>query len=364
VSSMHGGGAERVASTLVNAWAERGDSVTLLATWSGHGTCHYQLNAGVELVFLADMVSRPGNGPKKYLSRVTALRGFIRERRPDVIVSFLTNVNVTTILASHRLGIPVIVSERSNPMADSRSAFWNLPRKLFYPHASAVTLLSDGIVGPFRRAVPGIKRIAVVPSPIPEALLQHHRRASEERRKRVIAVGRLHECKQYDLLIDAFASVAEAFDDWDLWIWGEGPERAALEARIERLGMSQRVFLPGLTKTPWAEMVDAQAFVLSSRLEGLPMALMEGMALGLPALAFDCPTGPRELTRDGRDGLLLPPGDAHSMADGLRRLLSDEKLRQELGKRAAASTRERYSLQRILLIWDELFKQVGAGNSS
>lgn len=361
VSSMQGGGAERVASTLVNAWAARSDSVTLVATFSGRGACHYELSGDVKFVFLADLARQPAKGAMGYLSRVMALRALMRRERPDVIVSFLTNVNITTILASRGLGIPVIVSERTNPLADRRSAFWNMLCRVLYPQANVVTLLTDSVVSPFRRIVPGIRRVAVVPSPIPEALFTHcPRSVVEGARKRVIAVGRLHECKQFDLLIDAFASISTNLADWDLWIWGEGPERPNLEAKVARMNMRKRVFLPGVTRSPWAEMVDAQAFVLSSRFEGLPMALMEGMALGLPSVAFDCPSGPRELTRDGQDGLLLPPGDAAVMADGLYRLLSDESLRRELGCKAAASIRERYSLQKILLIWDELFAQVGA----
>ncbi|CAD6524748.1 glycosyltransferase family 4 protein [Paraburkholderia metrosideri] len=361
VSSMQGGGAERVASTLVNAWAARGDAVTLAATFSGRGACHYELSSNVKFVYLVDLAKQRGKAPRAYYSRFMALRSLIRASKPDVIVSFLTNVNITAILASRGLGVPVIVSERTNPLADRRSLFWKLLCKLVYPQASIVTLLTDSVVTPFRKVVPGIKRIAVVPSPLPDALLaQNPQPLSEGERKRVIALGRLHECKQFDLLVNAFSSIAHVLPDWDLWIWGEGPERTRLEAQIARLGMSGRIFLPGQTRTPWAVMINAQAFVLSSRHEGLPMALMEGMALGLPSVAFDCPSGPKELTCDGQDGLLIPPGDEFAMANGLRRLLSDELLRRELGKRGAASVRERYSSQRILQIWDELFQTVGA----
>jgi glycosyltransferase involved in cell wall biosynthesis len=99
---------------------------------------------------------------------------------------------------------------------------------------------------------------------------------------------------------------------------------------------------------------------MSSSHEGLPMALMESMAIGLPVVAFDCPSGPKELTRNGRDGLLIPPGDAQSMAVALRRLISDAPLRAELGRRAASSVRKRYSLKAVLRIWDDLFERVGA----
>ncbi|MPW09932.1 glycosyltransferase, partial [Paraburkholderia sp. CNPSo 3155] len=119
--------------------------------------------------------------------------------------------------------------------------------------------------------------------------------------------------------------------------------------------------LPGSTQAAWHEMAAADAFVLSSRFEGMPVALMESMALGVPAVSFDCPSGPRELMRDGQDGLLIPPGDATALAAGLRRMLSDQALREELGVRGARSIRDRYSVARILAIWDHLFGQLRLG---
>jgi glycosyltransferase involved in cell wall biosynthesis len=304
-------------------------------------------------------VTRRGRGPLAFGARFMTLRALMRDSRPDVIVSFLTNVNITTILASRGLGIPIIVSEHTNPLADRRSLFWKLMCRFVYPKADLLTLLTDGVVAPFRKVVPGMKDIAVMPNPLPDGLFQLERQAPAAR-KRVISLGRLHKIKQFDLMIRAFALLADEFPDWDLWIWGEGPERAVLEAQIGQLGMGGRIFLPGRTLTPWAELAKAQVFAMSSSHEGLPMALMESMAMGLPVVSFDCPSGPKQLTRNGEDGLLIPPGDANSMAAALRRLISDDPLRAELGRKAAISVRERYSLKAVLQIWDELFDRVGA----
>jgi glycosyltransferase involved in cell wall biosynthesis len=359
VSSMESGGAERVASTLANSWTERGDSVTLVVTFSGRGTCFYSVSSKVRLVYLADLVARKGRGPLTYLARFAALRRVIRSGKPDVIVSFLTSVNIASILASRGLGIPIVACEHNDPSADGRSIRSKLLCRLVYREANVLTFLSETIAMPFRNSVPRARRIAVVPNPLPDDLFLESRPPVEAgARKRLISVGRLHVQKQYDLLIATFASLAGEFSDWDLWIWGDGPERASLEASITKLGMTDRIFLPGTTKTPWKEMARADAFVLSSRYEGMPMALMEGMALGLPAVAFDCRSGPRELMREGRDGLLIPSGNTQAMADALRRLFSVESLRAELGNRAAVSVRQRYSVHAVLGIWDDLFAQL------
>ena len=121
ISAMQDGGAESVAATLVNAWVDRGDTVTLVATYSGRSTCNYPVSDRVKFVYLADLVKRGGRGPLAFVERMRALRALMRDSKADVIVSFLTNVNVATILASRGLGIPIIVSEHTNPLADRRS---------------------------------------------------------------------------------------------------------------------------------------------------------------------------------------------------------------------------------------------------
>jgi glycosyltransferase involved in cell wall biosynthesis len=361
VNSMGSGGAERVASTLANAWAERGDVVTMLATYSRGGECFYRLHKNVRLIYLAP-ASRIGRSKLAgYVLRLRALRKSIRHIDPDVVVSFLTNVNVTTIVASAGLRIPVIACEHTNPLSDGRSAFWRLLVRVVYPHANTVTLLTESVVQPFRHSAPAVTRITVMPNPLPDELLAMGVVPQvAKRERRVVSVARLQALKQFDHLITAFGILASEFPEWSLWIWGDGPMREQLEAQIRDNGLTGRVFLPGRTTEPWKKMTEADVFVLCSRFEGMPMAMMESMALGLPVVAYDCPSGPRELTRNGQDGVLVPPGDTTGLADGLRLVMKDDVLRQELGRKGADSVRERFSISNLLSQWDELFGNVGA----
>ncbi|MBP0590964.1 glycosyltransferase family 4 protein [Paraburkholderia sp. LEh10] len=376
VSSMGSGGAERVASTLVNAWAKRGHSVDLVATFSGRGSCFYTLADEVRLVFLADHVKSETGGRGGYLARFGALRRLIGQRRPDVVISFLTNVNVAAIVACAGLRVPVVVCEHNNPAVDGRSAFWRLATRLIYPFADAATVLTESAVTPFRRMVPGVRQLFVLPNLLPDEIFAVRKpdalaaqmegvanTATDNARKRLVAVGRLHEQKQFNVLIEAFAALAGSFKEWDLWIWGDGPERARLEALVSSLNMSDRIFMPGKTASPWTEMISSDAFALPSKFEGLPMALMEAMALGVASIAFDCPSGPREITRDGRDGMLIPPNDVQSFREGLSRLLADDGLRERLGQSAARSIKERYSIERVLDHWNEILLSIGVAPS-
>lgn len=364
VSSMHAGGAERVAATLVNAWTDRGDTVTLVPTYSAKGTCFYPVSDAVNLVWLADRTGTLGGGLFSAWKRLRALRQLIREQDPDVVVSFLTNVNVAAILATKVLGTlkaPLIVCERTNPVAQrSTSRVWRIARRWLYPRADMVTVQADSTVGPFAHQVPGIKQLKVIPNPLPPALLNAPLVDTQAvaPRKRLLAMGRLAPAKQFDLLIDVFAGLAEEFADWDLWIWGEGAGRQTLQARIDAAGLGDRVQLRGRTDAPWEALSQGQAFVLSSAVEGFPNVLLESMALGLPCVTFDCPSGPREMTRDGQDAVLVPAGDRGQLSEGLRRVLSDPVLRQTLGERAAASVRSRYALPAVLAQWDDLFDNV------
>jgi len=364
VSSMHAGGAERVAATLVSAWAERGDAVTLTPTYSSKGTCFYPLSDKVELAWLADIAGTRASGGWAAFKRLMALRKHIRDTKPDVVVSFLTNVNVAAILATRGLGVPLIVCERTNPVAETTTgSVWRKLRRLLYPRADMVTVQAEDTAGPFSRQVPGIKRLAVIPNPLPAPLLDAPRVQQREdgSPRELLAMGRLVPDKQFHLLIDVFAQLAPLNPDWNLRIWGDGPERGALEQQVSRLRLQSRISLPGRTEAPWEELARGQAFVLSSLVEGFPNVLLEAMSLGLPCVAFDCPSGPREMTRDGQDALLVPAGDRVALTDALHRLMSDASLRQQMGTRGSAAVRHRYALASVLTEWDELFEAVREG---
>ncbi|WP_262403818.1 glycosyltransferase, partial [Bordetella pertussis] len=216
VSSMHAGGAERVAATLANGWAARGDQITLMPTYSSKGTCFYPLSDDVELLWLADRAGTRSGGVVAAWQRLRALRAVVRERAPDVVVSFLTNVNVAAILATRGLKTPLIVCERTNPVVDtSIGRIWRVLRRVLYPLADMVTVQADATVEPFARQVPGLKQLCVIPNPLPPELFDATPAAGSgaapAARKRLMAMGRMVPDKRFDLLIDAYAGLADEF---------------------------------------------------------------------------------------------------------------------------------------------------------
>ena len=365
VSSMHSGGAERVAATLANAWSQRGDLVTLVPTFRGRGTCFYPVSADVDLVWLADRYSsRRGGSLVGTVRKWRALRRLVREKQPDVIISFLTNVNVMVLLSTYRMGIATVVCERTHPaLSTNIGGVLKGLRRLTYPWADLVTVQTQASIAPIREKAPAIRALRVVPNPLPPELFDVAPAAGGpdvRGRYHLMAMGRLVEAKQFDQLIAAFLKLAPHFPEWDLVIWGDGPQHETLARQVRDAGMESRIALPGRTEVPWTELANANAFALTSAVEGFPNVLLEAMALGLPCIAYDCPSGPREITRDGSDALLVAPGDQTALMHGLRDLMSDAGLRQDLGCRAAQSVRQRFALPEVLKTWDALMEQAMA----
>jgi glycosyltransferase involved in cell wall biosynthesis len=337
----------------------RGEEVTIVATYSGGGVPFYELQRTVELVTLAEVIGTTSKGIRSYAGRLMALRRLIAAHRPDVIVSFLPNVNVAAILAKAFLPVPLIVCERNDPSSRSSKDIWEVACRITYRHADMLTVQTDAVAVKARRLYPGLANISVVANPLSEELMAIVP-ADKSHRRVLLSMGRLAEQKQMDKLVAAFTPLAQRFPDWDLHIYGEGPLKPLLERQIEASGLQGRVSLKGNTREPWKVMAGADAFAMTSKHEGFPNALLEAMGVGLPCVVTDCPSGPREISADGRDALLVPLEDNHGLVEALASLMGNEELRITLGSRARQSVLRRFGLDVVLRRWDELFHAVGA----
>jgi GalNAc-alpha-(1->4)-GalNAc-alpha-(1->3)-diNAcBac-PP-undecaprenol alpha-1,4-N-acetyl-D-galactosaminyltransferase len=361
VGSLGSGGAERVASTLCNAWADRGDAVTLIPTFSGGGEAFYELDRRVELLFLASVAGIASRRNKRYLRRVLSLRALIAARRPDVVISFMPNVNVAALAATAFSGTPCIVCERSDPILLPISRAWRVACRVFYRAAEAVTVQTEAAAQRMGSVYGGIRRLRAIPNPLPSDLPSvSTTRFSPQGRKTLVSLGRLSDEKRVDLIVEAFARLTTTHPDWDLRIYGDGPLRKRLAEQIARSGLCGRAHLMGRTTEPWRALAEADAFVMASQFEGFPNALLEAMGIGLPCIASDCANGPREITRNGIDARLVPVGDVPALRAAMLELMGDSRVRAELGQRARDSVRARYALPTVLQQWDALFREVGA----
>ncbi len=328
--------------------AELGDEVHVLALGSRAGKTYfpYPPEVGIET---------PDADAAHPALRIVARFRWLRRRfaglRPDLIVSFLTKTNVLVLLASRGLGVPVIVSERNNPTKQSAHPLWRPLSLLLGRFASRLVMQTEQAL---KILPPGPRKKAVV-IPNPCTLPSTPRKAPGDGAN-IVAVGRLDPQKGFDLLLAAFRQVVTNGSAVTLTIFGEGLERRALEEQARTLGIADRVRLPGLTTSPGEWIGAGDIFVLSSRFEGFPNVLVEALAAGLPAVAFDCPWGPSSIVTHEQNGLLVPPEDVDGLAAALQRLLADANLRAALASQAPLAAK-RFDLPTILSDWDAVFQQ-------
>jgi GalNAc-alpha-(1->4)-GalNAc-alpha-(1->3)-diNAcBac-PP-undecaprenol alpha-1,4-N-acetyl-D-galactosaminyltransferase len=354
ISSLVTGGAERVLSTMANYWATHHQDVTLITITSQETDC-YALSARVKRIGLDLAVNSRhlAEAARHNAKRVKRLRREIGASRPDVVISFGAETNVLTLSATSGSGVPVIVSERVDARQHPIGWIWGGLRYMLYRRADAVVVQSHALRGWARKLV-AIEAVHVIPNPVEAPLKGVDRVAMPPGNGRtVVGMGRLTQQKGFDLLLRAFAKCAEKHTLWSLVILGEGEERGSLEGLVAELDLKDRVTLPGRVQNPGQTLQGADLFVMSSRYEGFPNALLEAMACGLAVISTDCPSGPREIIRDGVDGVLVQPNDINALAASMDRLMADRTDRQRLGIRAA-DVLERFSIRKIMNMWDEL----------
>lgn len=365
IHSLSSGGAERVLVNLANHWASNGHRVTV-ATLAPRSADFYALSPSVARIDL-DLMGESRSAleaVRANVRRVRILRRVVADVRPDIAIGFTSVVNVLLALASLRTHYVTIGSEHVHPPRFPLGKAWNGLRAVTYRRLDAVVVLTEDMRRWIMSHTSARGRVRVIPNPVwplspsgggrpPEAVLP-------PRVKLLLAAGRLVRQKGFDLLIDAFSALAERHTDWTLVILGEGEERHALEAQVERLRLAGRVLLPGVAGNieDWYRRADI--YVMSSRFEGFGNTLAEALAVGAPAVSFDCETGPGTIIRDGLDGLLVPPEDIPGLTAALDRLMRDDVLRARLAERAIEA-RDRFSVERIAREWEALFDELSSG---
>jgi glycosyltransferase involved in cell wall biosynthesis len=330
-----------------------------MPTFSGRGECFYELSANVRLVYLADFVNNKQRTAINQLARLRALRQFIKAERPDVIIAFLSNVNVAAIIASLGLGIPVIICERTDPFVMPMSRGLQLACRVVYPFASVLLVQTQAVAAKYRALGWSLKRLEAIANPVSDEILTVQHVTNIGIKKRLLAVGRLDEGKQFAVLIKVFANLALRHDAWSLRIIGEGSSRCSLQQQISDAGLDTRIELAGRSTMITKELTQADIFALTSKYEGFPNVLLEAMAVGLPCVAFDCPSGPREISQDGQVALLVALNNESALERALEKLMLDANLRATLGNQARTSVIERFSLPTILQHWDLVFQELG-----
>ena len=367
------GGMERVLTQKVNWLAAHTDyTITIVTTEptpTGTPKCYFPLSEKVQVVELNIDFNADYTKPllPKYCAHMRRMRAYKRALTEYIVqhgielcislggkeIAFLRHLPCRTIAEMHF----AMDQRRQLIEANHKSLFWSLvgevrTRQLVQAvkPLERLVVLTDADKAAWEKA--GCTNVTVIPNPC--SLDGQKVSIKSAKSKTILAVGRLHEQKGFDLLLQAWKPIEKTYSDWSLRIVGEGPKRAELEAQIESQGL-KRVVLVGATNNVLDEYEAASIFVLSSRYEGLPLALIEAMWSGLPCIAFDCPQGPAELLAEDR-GWLVPNGDIAELTAQIAYALSHPEEALKCAQKAQIFAQTTYSEAAIMPQWVQLIE--------
>ena len=385
-----GGGTARTTLSTASALAQRGHDVEIVSVLRRREKLTFPLDPRVRVVDLVDEwsiknrlvpPSDPRGRAREAWRRVAqprrSLVGHRADRRTEEwslytdleLVRFLRSVR-DGVLVGTRPAINLAMAQLTRPgvvrvAQDHMNLATYRPRlrqsmARWYPRLDAVVCLTAGDAAQYGPMLRGRTRVLDIPNGVPD--LGGHRAQLDS--KVVISAGRIARQKGYDRLLPVWARIAEQRPDWRLEIYGAGPPEIEepLRRQLESLGIQDSAKLMGRTSELFARMAEASLYVMTSRREGLPMVLLEAMGVGLPVIAYDCPTGPRDVITDGIDGYVVPNGDEQALEARMLELMDDPDARVRLAT-AARRTAADYDVARLAERWERLFEELGAAKA-
>lgn len=353
IDMMGYGGAQRVMCNLANYFAKKNYEVMLINDAKlKEGVPVYDVDSSVTRYYLKDVFE--GKPIKKNVERIFILRRIIKKEKPNVIVSFLGNCNIRMLIATFGLKCKKIVSVRNDPQKEYGD---NGIKKVV---ARNLFRLADGCVfqtGEAQRYFPSTvqRKSIIIYNPVDKLFFDTMR---QKETKDIVTFGRLEKQKNHKLLIDAYAQVCEKFTD-NLYIYGEGPLREELQNYIVQKGLEKRVFLPGSVCNVNEILAGAKLFALTSNYEGMPNALMEALAVGVPSISTDCPVGGPEMLFSGElSGYLVPCGDVEELVEIVLKVLSLSKLERSRIGTEMKNKAFIFKPEKVYLVWENFLKEV------
>lgn len=363
ITSLDFGGAQRAAVNLVNEWVTRGNDVKIILTYSNAPSINYKLNPLIKIEALSDLVKKRNKYLPTKINRIIVLRKIACEYEADVVISFMPDANILSLLALIRKKSIKIVSERTFPKYSNYSKYFTILRCVTYPMADLVVLQTSKGAEWQKKNCPLVKTQTIAnpiiyPLPVVDPII-HTDFFLNDSDNVIIAVGRLVPLKGFHLLIKAFAKLKQKVN-WKLVIAGDGPEKNNLLSLAAGLNLTQNIIFPGLVGNISSWYARADIFVLSSFYEGFPNALLEAMAYGCACVSFDCDTGPGDIIENEVNGLLIPDvGDINALTNKLQLLVENKDLRAAISQEAV-KVKNTFAVCKIVDLWDDAINKIKA----
>lgn len=333
IHSLTKGGAERAVSNLANEFCELNHEVSVIT--SIRSDSEYTLNEGINRIVLYE-----GKGKTSYFFRYAfltrRLRQVCKKYKFDVLIPFISGSSFRAIMATFGMKTRVIASVRNDPNFEYSGKVGAFIGKKVLPLVDGCVFQTEDAKTWFPSDLQ--EKSIVIKNAINPVFFTAKRHPVKNR---IVTVGRLAHQKNQALLIDAFYDVSKEIKDTELYIFGKGECYHELTSKISHLNLTGKVHLMGETNKVLEELEKADIFVLSSNFEGMPNALMEAMAVGVPCISTDCPCGgARSLINDGANGLLVSVNDILDMSQAIKKLLNDDSLKKQIGEQASLDSRK------------------------
>lgn len=353
IGSLHKGGAERVFVNLAEFFLQEGYRVTMVTQYKKEN--EYDLPDGVERV-ISDITQTELNNSRiaNFYNRVRKLHCIWKETKPDLVLSCIGKNNFMAVVTTMFTKTRPVVSVVGEAGEEYPNRLMKMLANFLFPHAAGIVLQTERSRYFFNKKIQ--KKAVVLPNSLNPDFIKP--RYEGVREKRIVSVGRMDANKNHEMMIRAFASLADKYPEYTLTIYGDGELHSYLEELAGQLGVADRVFLPGVIPDVAARIEKASVFLLTSFSEGVSNALIEALASGLGVISTDVPSGGTvELMEDGVNGLIIPAGDRKALEQAMDRLLGDPVYLEKLG-REAARIQERLAPERVNRQWQEYFEEI------
>lgn len=344
VASMAGGGAERVIAILANQFVQQGVEVSIMMT-AGEDVV-YQLDERIKLIPIG---GKTGGSMKARLARIKKMRSYLKKNSPAIVIVFGLGASFFAVVANLFLRNKMIISERNDPNACEHPHL----RNLIYSQADYMVYQTEMAKDEFPQYLR--KQALVIANPVSSKLPE---RWEGKRENKIVAVGRLEEQKNYEMMLTAFAEFYKKHPEYQLHIYGKGYLESSLKDLANRLQCGQGIVWKGFCRNVWQEIGNASMYVLSSDFEGISNSMLEALGLGLPVISTDCPIGGSRMCIQNREnGILVSVGNFHALAQAMCEVAEDEEFAKKIADNAY-KIRERFSEENISRQWLNLVSRL------
>lgn len=356
IADLGSGGAQKIASGLMGHFVDQGHKVSCI-TLDDAAEDFFAIPSKVRRITLNNR-SKSGSFCKALLSnmrRILSIRSALKKQKPDTVISFIAPTNILTILAVKGLRAKLIISERNDPSRQSFGRAWDLLRRILYKQADIVTANSMQAIETMNAYVPK-QSLMFIPNQlcVPK---RTYKRPIEEKENIILAVGRLHPQKRFDLLIEAFTDLHPQHPNWKLVIAGHGALEYELKNQCKNNGISEYIEFLGQVQNPYKQYAHAKIFTLPSSYEGTPNALLEALSCGVLTVVSDSIKGAAPFIKDQENGFTFLSGDHKDLQRALEKAINicDQRpdLYEQFSTRSIGAVKELES-SNIYKIWESL----------